>query len=72
MIEQNESIEGLHPDGLTSLAKVAIIYDVSTDTIRRRWKQHKFPQPVKPFGIENYFKNSDLLEYNENLEYEAV
>lgn len=72
MIEHNENIEGLHPDGLTSLARVAIIYDISPATIRRRWKEKKFPQPVKPFGIENYFKNSDLLEYNEKLEYEAV
>lgn len=71
MIEQNEKIEGLHPDGLTSLSKVADLYDVSAKTIRRRWESNSFPLPIKIDGC-NYFKNIDLLEYNEKLEYEAV
>lgn len=71
MIEQNENIEGLHPDGLTSLSSVARLYDVTAKTIRNRWESGRFPRPFKIDGC-NYFKNKDLLEYNEKLEYEAA
>ena len=71
MIEQNESIDRLHPDGLTSLSKVADLYDVSAKTIRRRWELGSFPMPIK-INRCNYFKNTDLLEYNEKLEYETA
>lgn len=37
MIEQNEQIEKLSPDGFTALANVAKLYDVSTSTLRRYW-----------------------------------
>lgn len=73
MIEQNEHIAGLHPDGLTSLSNVAYLYDVSAKTIRRRWESElsNFPKPIKIDGC-NYFKNKDLLEYNESLQYETA
>lgn len=73
MIEQNEGIERLHPDGLTSLSRVADLYDVSAKTIRRRWESESsdFPKPIKIDGC-NYFKNRDLLEYNESLQYETA
>lgn len=36
MIEQNENIERLNPDGFTTMANVAKLYDVSTSTLRLR------------------------------------
>lgn len=66
MIEQNENIEGLHPNGLTSVPSAAKLYDVHHSTLRRWWESGKFPLPVKQ-GDKNYFRNSELLEYNENL-----
>lgn len=66
MIEQNNSIEGLNPDGFTTLANVAKLYDVSTSTLRRYWDKNEFPKPVLLFS-KNYFRNSDLLEYNRRL-----
>lgn len=71
MIEKNESIEGLNPDGFTTLANVAKLYDVSTSTLRRYWTDGKFPEPVLLFS-KNYFKNSDLLEFNETLNNEPA
>lgn len=69
MIEHNDLIEGLHPDGFTSLLSAAKLYDVSTATLRRRWDNGDFPKPVKLRGCtKNYFRNSDLLEYNADLE----
>lgn len=67
MIEQNESIEALHPDGKTKASKVAKLYDVSVKTLMRWSEAGKFPRPYKPNGYNNYFKNSDLLEYNEGF-----
>lgn len=71
MIEQNENIERLNPDGFTTLANVAKLYDVSTSTLRRYWTDGKFPEPVLLFS-KNYFKNSDLLEFNETLNNEPA
>ena len=71
MIEKNESIEGLNPDGFTTMANVAKLYDVSTSTLRRYWTDGKFPEPILLFS-KNYFKNSDLLEYNETLNNEPA
>lgn len=67
MIEQNEQIEGLHPDGNTKASKVAKLYDVSIKTLIRWADAGNFPQPYKPNGYNNYFRNSDLLEYNERF-----
>lgn len=72
MIEQNNQIEGLNPDGYTKLGKAAELCSVSVATLRRRWSAGEFPQPVKPFGNDNYFRNSDLLEYNRRLEHETA
>ncbi|MBH0095942.1 helix-turn-helix domain-containing protein [Psychrobacter sp. NZS113] len=66
MIEKNEQTEGLNPDGFTTLAGVAKLYDVSTSTLRRYWDKGEFPKPVILFS-KNYFKNSDLLEFNRRL-----
>lgn len=71
MIEKNESIEGLNPDGFTTMANVAKLYDVSTSTLRRYWTDGKFPEPILLFS-KNYFKNSDLLEFNETLNNEPA
>ena len=71
MIERNESIEGLNPDGFTTLANVAKLYDVSTSTLRRYWTDGKFPEPILLFS-KNYFKNSDLLEFNETVNNEPA
>ena len=71
MIEQNENIEGLNPDGFTTMANVAKLYDVSTSTIRRYWNKGEFPKPILRFS-KNYFRNSDLLEYNRRLEQEIA
>lgn len=71
MIEKNESIEGLNPDGFTTLANVAKLYDVSTSTLRRYWTDGKFPEPILLFS-KNYFKNSDLLEFNETINNEPA
>lgn len=71
MIEQNESIERLNPDGFTTMANVAKLYDVSTSTLRRYWTDGKFPEPILLFS-KNYFKNSDLLEFNETLNNEPA
>ena len=71
MIEQNESIERLNPDGFTTLDNVAKLYDVSTSTLRRYWTDGKFPEPILLFS-KNYFKNSDLLEFNETLNNEPA
>lgn len=71
MIEKNESIERLNPDGFTTLANVAKLYDVSTSTLRRYWTDGKFPEPILLFS-KNYFKNSDLLEFNETLNNEPA
>ncbi len=71
MIEQNESIERLNPDGFTTMANVAKLYDVSTSTLRRYWTDGKFPEPILLFS-KNYFKNSDLLEFNEALNNEPA
>ena len=71
MIEQNESIEGLNPDGFTTMANVAKLYDVSTSTLRRYWTDGKFPEPILLFS-KNYFKNSDLLEFNETVNNEPA
>ena len=67
-------VDGLHPDGLTSLASAAKLYDVSPATLRRRWAKGLFPKPVKipsetPDKAPNFFKNSDLIEYNKSLQY---
>ena len=71
MIEKNESIERLNPDGFTTMANVAKLYDVSTSTLRRYWTDGKFPEPILLFS-KNYFKNSDLLEFNEALNNEPA
>lgn len=71
MIEQNESIEGLNPDGFTTMANVAKLYDVSTSTLRRYWEKGEFPEPVLLFS-KNYFKNSDLLQFNETVNREPA
>lgn len=71
MIEQNENIERLNPDGFTTMANVAKLYDVSTSTLRRYWTDGKFPEPILLFS-KNYFKNSDLLEFNETLNNEPA
>lgn len=71
MIEQSEAIKGLHPDGFTTLAKVAKLYDVSTSTLRRYWDKGEFPEPTLLFG-KNRFKNIDLLEFNESLNSEPA
>lgn len=57
----------LNPNGYTTLANTAKLYDVSTSTLRRYWQKGEFPKPVILFG-KNRFKNSDLLEYNAGLE----
>lgn len=66
MIEQNENTEGLNPDGFTSLASAARLYDVSAATLRRYWEKGEFPEPVLLFS-KNYFRNIDLLEFNETV-----
>lgn len=71
MIEKNEHIEKLSPDGFTALANVAKLYDVSTSTLRRYWDKGEFPKPILLFS-KNYFKNSDLLEFNESLNNEPA
>ena len=71
MIEQNDQIKKLHPDGFTTLAKVAKLYDVSTSTLRRYWDKGDFPEPTLLFG-KNRFKNSELLEFNESLNNEPA
>ena len=71
MIEQNDQIERLNPDGFTTLANVAKLYDVSTSTLRRYWTDGKFPEPILLFS-KNYFKNSDLLEFNETVNNEPA
>jgi len=71
VIEKNESIERLNPDGFTTLANVAKLYDVSTSTLRRYWTDGRFPEPILLFS-KNYFKNSDLLEFNETLNNEPA
>ena len=71
MIEQNDQIEGLNPDGFTTMANVAKLYDVSTSTLRRYWTDGKFPEPILLFS-KNYFRNSDLLKYNRRLEHETA
>ena len=71
MIKQNDQIEGLSPDGFTTLANVAKLYDVSTSTLRRYWDKGEFPKPILLFS-KNYFKNSDLLEFNESLNNEPA
>lgn len=71
MIEQNDQIERLNPDGFTTLANVAKLYDVSTSTLRRYWTDGKFPEPILLFS-KNYFKNSDLLEFNETINKEPA
>lgn len=67
-----DGVDKLHPDGLTSLASAAKLYDVSPATLRRRWAKGLFPKPVKlpsdnPEKAVNFFKNSDLIEYNKTL-----
>lgn len=57
----------LNPNGYTTLANTAKLYDVSTSTLRRYWQKGKFPKPIILFS-KNYFKNSDLLEFNAELE----
>lgn len=64
-------IEALNPDGYTSLASAAKLYDVSTSTLRRYWQKGEFPEPIILFS-KNYFKNSDLLEFNESLNNEPA
>ena len=71
MIEQNDQVKGLNPDGFTTMANVAKLYDVSTSTLRRYWTDGKFPEPILLFS-KNYFKNSDLLEFNETLNNEPA
>lgn len=71
MIKKNDQIEGLSPDGFTTLANVAKLYDVSTSTLRRYWDKGEFPKPILLFS-KNYFKNSDLLEFNESLNNEPA
>lgn len=71
MIEQNDQVKGLNPDGFTTMANVAKLYDVSTSTLRRYWTDGKFPEPILLFS-KNYFKNSDLLEFNEALNNEPA
>ena len=71
MIEQNDQVEELNPSHYTSLANVAKMYDVSTSTLRRYWKKGEFPEPILLFS-KNYFKNSDLLEFNETINNEPA
>ncbi len=68
MLEKIQKVNELHPDGISSIATVATLYDVHKLTIQRWYQKGKFPKPVK---INNcrFFKNSDLLKFNENLEY---
>ena len=70
MIEnESQEVRSLHPDGFTAINNVAKLYDTSVATLRRRWTKGQFPRPVKLKGSnKNYFRNSDLLEYNEQLE----
>ena len=60
-----------NPDGFTSLGNTAKLYDVSTTTLRRYWKKGEFPEPVILFS-KNYFKNSDLLAFNETINNEPA
>jgi predicted site-specific integrase-resolvase len=57
----------LNPNHYTSLANVAKMYDVSTSTLRRYWKKGEFPEPIILFS-KNYFKNSDLIKHNAEIE----
>lgn len=66
MIEQNDQVKGLNPDGFTTMANVEKLYDVSKSTLRRYWTNGKFPKPILLFS-KNYFRNSDLLEFNRRL-----
>ncbi len=61
----------LNPNGYTTLTNTAKLYDVSTSTLRRYWKKGEFPKPILLFS-KNYFKNSDLLEFNERLNNEPT
>jgi len=61
----------LNPNGYTTLANTAKLYDVSTSTLRRYWQKGKFPKPIILFS-KNYFRNSDLLEFNESLNNEPA
>ncbi len=64
-----------NPSGFTSLKNVAKFFDVSNQTIKNWYKAGKFPSPVtNPLddseSAHKFFKNEDLIEFKEKLEYE--
>lgn len=64
-----------NPNGFTSLKNVAKFFDVSNQTIKNWYKSGKFPLPVvnpldKSESAHKFFKNKDLIEFKEMLEYE--
>ena len=61
----------LNPNHYTSLASAAKMYDVSTSTLRRYWQKGEFPEPIILFS-KNYFKNSDLIEFNKSINNEPA
>ncbi|OXL24607.1 AlpA family transcriptional regulator [Psychrobacter sp. DAB_AL32B] len=52
----------LHPNGQTRIKAAAAIIGVHHQTLRRWWKDDKFPKPTDIHGIL-LFKNADLLSW---------
>ena len=66
-----------NPEGFTSLKNVAKFFDVSNQTIKNWYRAGKFPLPVtnpldKSESAHKFFKNKDLIEFKEQLEYEEA
>ena len=52
----------LHPQGQTRIKAAAALVGVHHQTLRRWWKDDKFPKPTDIHGIL-LFKNADLLAW---------
>lgn len=61
MVMKTEPTE-LHPLGNTRLKPTADMFGVHTMTLRRWWKEGKFPKPIHINGMP-FFRNADLLQW---------
>lgn len=60
--ESTQSPVQLHPQGQTRIKAAAKLIGVHHQTLRRWWKDDKFPRPTDIHGIL-LFKNADLLSW---------
>ncbi len=52
----------LHPQGQTRIKAAAALIGVHHQTLRRWWKDDKFPKPINIHGIL-LFRNADILSF---------